>query len=240
MPGPELMRSGPGSRVSAGVGGAGGIDQYEFVVQPRLAGVCRHCSRAIEACRLEAYEPAGVRLGEWWRCGTSSGYLEHLPELTLAGIRPWPVRRLADRGPVAESNHHLGFRALLRRSSQIASYRRISARIPDRGRLPPRYKTPASSHIHRPLVSKTGVIAMQKVEGSNPFSRFASILPQTTASAFAGKSNHRRRACLIWPASVPASQISQPCCCATRQRWQSHVRRTASGEAGRRARRESR
>jgi dihydrofolate reductase len=40
------------------------IDEYEFVVQPRLAGhgpdVVR---RAIEAPRLEARKPAGVRLG---------------------------------------------------------------------------------------------------------------------------------------------------------------------------------
>jgi dihydrofolate reductase len=40
------------------------IDEYEFVVQPRLAGPWADVVRgAIEACRLEAREPAGVRLG---------------------------------------------------------------------------------------------------------------------------------------------------------------------------------
>jgi hypothetical protein len=71
-----------------------------------------------------------------------------------------------------ESNRRLRFRALLRRSSQIAAYRRISARIPDRGRLPRRYKTPARDHVRFALASETGVIAMQKVVGSNPISRF--------------------------------------------------------------------
>ena len=40
------------------------IDEYEFVVQPRIGGPWAHVVRgAIEACRLEAREPAGVRLG---------------------------------------------------------------------------------------------------------------------------------------------------------------------------------
>jgi len=39
------------------------IDEYEFVVQPRLAATGRRCSRAIEESRFEAPEPAGVRLG---------------------------------------------------------------------------------------------------------------------------------------------------------------------------------
>jgi hypothetical protein len=40
------------------------IDEYEFVVQPRLAGHGPTLfAGAIEACRLEAREPAGVRLG---------------------------------------------------------------------------------------------------------------------------------------------------------------------------------
>jgi hypothetical protein len=40
------------------------IDEYEFVVQPKLAGHGADIVRlAIEACRLEAREPAGVRLG---------------------------------------------------------------------------------------------------------------------------------------------------------------------------------
>jgi hypothetical protein len=47
------------------------IDEYEFVVHPRLAGhgadvVCG----AFEACRLEAREPAGIQFGGW-RCGMS-------------------------------------------------------------------------------------------------------------------------------------------------------------------------
>ncbi len=39
------------------------IDEYEFVVQPTLAGHGPTLSGGIEACRLEAREPAGVRLG---------------------------------------------------------------------------------------------------------------------------------------------------------------------------------
>ena len=40
------------------------IDEYEFVVQPRLAGHGPTLfAGAIEACRLEAREPAGVRGG---------------------------------------------------------------------------------------------------------------------------------------------------------------------------------
>ena len=40
------------------------IDEYEFIVQPRLAGHGPTLfAGAVEACRLEAPEPAGVRLG---------------------------------------------------------------------------------------------------------------------------------------------------------------------------------
>ncbi len=40
------------------------IDEYEFVVQPQASGPRADVVRgAIEACRLEAREPAGVRLG---------------------------------------------------------------------------------------------------------------------------------------------------------------------------------
>src|SRR5438874_13149291 len=40
------------------------IDEYEFVVQPQAGGPRADVVRgAIEACRLEAREPAGVRLG---------------------------------------------------------------------------------------------------------------------------------------------------------------------------------
>jgi hypothetical protein len=35
-----------------------------------------------------------------------------------------------------------------------------------------RKKTPASRHIHGAQLSETGLIAMQKVVGSNPISRF--------------------------------------------------------------------
>jgi hypothetical protein len=45
-------------------------------------------------------------------------------------------------------------------------------RIADRGRLPRRYETPASCYIRGARLSETGVIAMQKVVGSNPISRF--------------------------------------------------------------------
>jgi hypothetical protein len=40
------------------------IDEYEFVVHPRLVGHGADVVRgAIEVCRLEAREPSGVRLG---------------------------------------------------------------------------------------------------------------------------------------------------------------------------------
>ena len=39
------------------------IDEYEFLVQPSLANHADVVRRAIEACRLEAREPAGVWLG---------------------------------------------------------------------------------------------------------------------------------------------------------------------------------
>jgi len=42
--------------------------------------------------------------------------------------------------------------------------------------LSPRYyEIPASRHIQRARTTETGVVAMQKVEGSNPFSRFNAI-----------------------------------------------------------------
>jgi hypothetical protein len=61
------------------------------------------------------------------------------------------------------------FRAEVPKSLHIGAYPR---RIADRGRLPRRCEAPASGHIYCPLVSEMGLIAMQKVEGSNPFSRF--------------------------------------------------------------------
>ena len=39
------------------------IDECEFVVHPRLAGRADVVCGVIQACRLEAREPAGVRLG---------------------------------------------------------------------------------------------------------------------------------------------------------------------------------
>jgi len=39
------------------------IDEYEFVVHPRLAGHGPTLFAVIEECRLEAREPAGARLG---------------------------------------------------------------------------------------------------------------------------------------------------------------------------------
>jgi hypothetical protein len=56
----------------------------------------------------------------------------------------------------------------------MAAYRRISARIPDLGRLQRRHEAPANENIRCRLGLEIGVVAMQKVEGSNPFSRFAS------------------------------------------------------------------
>lgn len=55
---------------------------------------------------------------------------------------------------------------------QIAAYRCISTRIAGRGRLPRCYEIPASGYIRGARVSETGLIAMQKVVGSNPISRF--------------------------------------------------------------------
>ena len=78
----------------------------------------------------------------------------------------------------------------------MSAYRRISARIPDRGRLRHRYKIPAIEDIHCRPRSKTGLIAMQKVEGSNPFSRFflnplhvGGLVPALAADT---RSNHPR------------------------------------------------
>ena len=39
------------------------IDEYEFVVQPRLVGHGPTLFAGLSKCRLEAREPAGVRLG---------------------------------------------------------------------------------------------------------------------------------------------------------------------------------
>jgi hypothetical protein len=85
---------------------------------------------------------------------------------TETGGSPW----LGD--PKLKWNRSSQFRELLRRSSQIAAHRRISARIADRGRLPRRYGIPASGHNRRSPASEMGLIAMQKVVGSNPISRF--------------------------------------------------------------------
>jgi len=77
-------------------------------------------------------------------------------------------------GP-GEWNRYFAFRALLRRSSQNPAYPRTSPRIANRGRSYRLRETPASGHVRGTLVSEMGLIAMQKVEGSNPFSRFFAI-----------------------------------------------------------------
>ena len=59
-------------------------------------------------------------------------------------------------------------------------------RIPDPSRLTSRYEIPASGHIHWPLVSEMGLIAMQKVVGSNPISRFFANPLHVGGSARAG------------------------------------------------------
>jgi len=41
----------------------GSIDEYEFVVHPRLAGHGRRCSRGYRSMSTWGREPAGVRLG---------------------------------------------------------------------------------------------------------------------------------------------------------------------------------
>jgi hypothetical protein len=54
----------------------------------------------------------------------------------------------------------------------MAAYWRISARIPDFGRPQCRHEAPANEHIRCRSGLEVDLIAMQKVEGSNPFSRF--------------------------------------------------------------------
>jgi hypothetical protein len=73
------------------------------------------------------------------------------------------------------------FCAEVPKSLHIGAYPRVFA---DRSRLPRRYKTPASSRIRCPLVSEMGLIAMQKVEGSNPFSRLRKTPSSAGFSAF--------------------------------------------------------
>ena len=52
-----------GAKLPQALAELGLIDEYEFVVQPRLAGQWAEVVRgAIEACRFEARGPAGVRL----------------------------------------------------------------------------------------------------------------------------------------------------------------------------------
>jgi hypothetical protein len=52
------------------------------------------------------------------------------------------------------------------------------------------HETPASGHIRVPRLSKTGLIAMQKVVGSNPTSRFEVNPLHLGHSALGGESNH--------------------------------------------------
>jgi hypothetical protein len=78
-------------------------------------------------------------------------------------------------------NRHIAFRALLRRSSQNHAYPRASPRIANRGRAYRLREAPASGHARGTLVPEMGLVAMQKVEGSNPFSRFSRI-PRKSAA----------------------------------------------------------
>jgi hypothetical protein len=73
-----------------------------------------------------------------------------------------------------ESNRPLGFRALLRRSSQIAAYPRafFSARLDARMGKPLEI-----CNIRRRRLLETCLIAMPKLEGSNPISRFNGSSP---------------------------------------------------------------
>ena len=87
---------------------------------------------------------------------------------------------------MAESNRHLGFRALVRTSARNRAYRRISLHIASPGRPPQWREIPVKRYIRDARHSEIGVVAMQKVEGSNPFSRLiGSPLPER-ASAFSG------------------------------------------------------
>ena len=53
-----------GAKLRLALAELGLIDEYEFVVQPRLAGHGPTLFAGLsKACRLEAREPAGVRLG---------------------------------------------------------------------------------------------------------------------------------------------------------------------------------
>src|SRR3954454_14750276 len=81
---------------------------------------------------------------------------------------PWTARQAVGGG---KSNLHLGFRALVRTSGRMAACRRISAHIRDLGRLQRLYEAPANEHIRYRSRLEPGLIAMQKVEGSNPISR---------------------------------------------------------------------
>ena len=84
----------------------------------------------------------------------------------------------------------------MRVSARNAAYRRISERIVYCGRLPNPYEIPANRCIPFPPASVTGLIAMQKVVGSNPISRFSGMpctwggSPPTGESGT--KSNHPR------------------------------------------------
>ena len=57
----------------------------------------------------------------------------------------------------------------------MAAYRRISARIFDCDHLRPHCETPANKPIRYRMGWEMGLIAMQKVVGSNPISRFYGV-----------------------------------------------------------------
>jgi hypothetical protein len=88
---------------------------------------------------------------------------------------------LGNQTAISDFGH---FCAEVPKSLHIGAYPRV---LLIEGGLPRCYESPASGDIRCPLVSETGVIAMQKVEGSNPISRFASIPLHFGRLAFPGK-----------------------------------------------------
>src|SRR4051812_3780447 len=75
----------------------------------------------------------------------------------------------------------------MRTSARMAAYRRISAPILESQHVGSRCEIPAKEHIHCWPGPRVGLIAMQKVEGSNPFSRFEVNPLHMGNSPFAGE-----------------------------------------------------
>jgi hypothetical protein len=94
--------------------------------------------------------------------------------LFSAALRSEPDASLKAGGRPLEANE-TGPRDFGHSRARVPEWLHIGAyphAFPDRGRLRCRYETPATEHIRCQPRSKAGLIAMQKVEGSNPFSRF--------------------------------------------------------------------